>query len=547
VMPQTREHFDICRLLDIKSGIIVITKSDLVDDEILELVSLEATELVKETFLDGAPIISVSSLTRSGLDKLRDALASAASRVPRRDARHVCRLPIDRSFSIKGFGTVVTGTLASGTITEGSEIELLPDRRRLRVRGVQSHGKQVKSATSGRRTAVNLGGIDHHEIERGMTLSEPGVLEPAQIFDVQVEMLADAPRALRSRQRVRVHLGTAEILARVAVVGGRSIEPGESGFAQLRLESIAIATLGDRFIIRNYSPQVTIGGGIVIRPTTEKFRTRDSETYREFLDALYNADGDGEILIELVRHFREKGIEASEIRAVTGWTEETMRSALAAVSSEIASEDGVFIAKQDLGELGANVLETVQRHLSIYRLSGSVPLPVVRSGRLGKLRPQIERAVLAALVSDGKITVEGDSISLPGHGAQLSAGETRAVVCIREKLSSAGLEVPKTDEMIATVASETGIDRVTVQKLLSQLTSSGDVLKINNEFCFQAEAVTALVEKVRDYAATSADRLIDVAKFKELTGLSRKYAIPLLEYLDQRKVTARKGEKRLII
>jgi selenocysteine-specific elongation factor len=547
VMPQTREHFDICRLLDIRNGIIVITKSDLVDAEMLELVRLEAAELVENTFLDGAPMVAASSRTGDGLEELRSALIDAALHVPKRDDRHVSRLPIDRSFAIKGFGTVVTGTLLSGSITEGSEIELLPVGRRLRVRGVQSHGKHVEAATSGRRTAVNLGGIDHHEIERGMLLSEPGVLEPAQILDAHIDMLAGAPRPLRSRHRVRVHLGTAEILARVAIIGGQSIEPGQRGFVQLRLESTTAATLGDRFILRSYSPQVTIGGGVILRPTTEKFRARDVGSRRAFLERLYNATTDGEVLTELVRHNGEKGISASDVRSVTGWAEQTLRSAHAVVSDEIATLDDVLIAQKDLDRLSSDVLETVRQYLSSNRISGAVPLQSIRSERLKSLRPQIERAVLAALASANKIIIEGDSVRLPGHTAQLSDAETSAVDTFRNMLSAAGLEVPKTDELISNVARETSIDLKTAQKLFSQLLASGELLKISNEFCFQTAAIEKLIAHLHEYADRSTDRLIDVAKFKDLTGLSRKYAIPLLEYLDQRKITARKGEKRIII
>ena len=233
IMPQTREHFDICRLLQIKNGLVAVTKKDMVDDEMLELVRTEVTEFVAGTFLDDSPIIAVSSRTGEGIDDLRDALAAAAARVTTLPDTQITRLPIDRSFAVKGFGSVVTGTLISGKIGEGDELELFPVRRKLRVRGVQSHGEKVNEAHSGRRTAVNLVGIEHHSVERGMLLAEPNSVESFQIFDAEVEILSDA-KPLKTRQRVRLHIGTAEILARVAVIGGDTVAAGEKGFVQFR-------------------------------------------------------------------------------------------------------------------------------------------------------------------------------------------------------------------------------------------------------------------------------------------------------------------------
>jgi selenocysteine-specific elongation factor len=230
VMPQTREHFEICRLLGISNGIVVLTKADLVDAETLELAELDAAELVAGSFLENAPVIAASSVTGSGLDELRNSLIAVASARPTRNDRHIPFLPIDRSFVLKGFGTVVTGTLSGGELTTGADIEILPQGRRVRIRGLQTHGRTVEAARPGQRTAVNLAGIDHHEIERGMVLVPPSRLRPTQIFDAHVEVLAECKRPLRTRQRVRVHIGTAEILARVAVLEpAGEIAPGLGG------------------------------------------------------------------------------------------------------------------------------------------------------------------------------------------------------------------------------------------------------------------------------------------------------------------------------
>ncbi|MBA2503721.1 MAG: selenocysteine-specific translation elongation factor, partial [Pyrinomonadaceae bacterium] len=259
VMPQTREHFDIVRLLDIKSGLVVLTKTDMVDDELLALVRVEVEELVDGSFLENAPIIPTSARNRTGLDELKNALGEIARDMPPRESKTIARLPVDRAFTMRGFGAVVTGTLVSAEITEGSEMELLPEAVRVRVRGIQTHSRKVGRAEAGQRTAVNLGGVEASAIERGMVLTQPARLRPAQVIDARIEVLPDAPRSLRSRQRVRVHAGAAEVLARVAVLEeAGEIKPGAAGFAQIRLERPVAIVLGDRFILRSYSPQRTI-------------------------------------------------------------------------------------------------------------------------------------------------------------------------------------------------------------------------------------------------------------------------------------------------
>src|ERR1044071_9366187 len=287
VMPQTREHFEICRLLGVKHGLIVLTKKDLVDEEMLALVCEEASELVAGSFLETASVVSVSSRTSEGVEELKSTLREIAAQVPARSEDFITRLPIDRAFTMSGFGAVVTGTLIGGAIAEGDELELLPTAQHVRVRGLQVHGAKVKQATAGQRTAVNLTGIETSELERGMVLTPPHRLRPTQILDGRATLLDDAPRALRSRQRVRMHIGAAEVLARVRVLEeSGEIKPGASGFIQLRLEAPIVGVLGDRFILRSYSPQHTIAGGIIVDPFPLKHRGRELADARARLNAL---------------------------------------------------------------------------------------------------------------------------------------------------------------------------------------------------------------------------------------------------------------------
>jgi selenocysteine-specific elongation factor len=329
VMPQTREHFEICRLLGLKHGLVVLTKKDLVDAETLELAHLDAAELVAGSFLETAPVVEVSAVTGDGIDDLKRELLAAAERVPERTADRITFMPIDRSFTVKGFGAVVTGTIASGGIAEGTELEILPDGRKVRVRGVQTHGRKVANAAAGQRTAVNLGGIDHSEIERGKVLSEPGILQPTQMFAAEVEVLADAPKALKTRQRVRVHIGTAEVLGRVLVVNDTAeIAPGSTGFIQLTLETPVACVMGDRFILRRYSPQSTIAGGRVLVPHIPKLRRKDIDAAAKRLSALVQAgDNKAAIVHQFIESSGDGGRSLSELQTATGWTRSVLTEA----------------------------------------------------------------------------------------------------------------------------------------------------------------------------------------------------------------------------
>ena len=550
IMPQTREHFDICRLLRVERGLVAITKTDLVDEEMLEIVRAEVSEFVSGTFLDRAPIVGVSSRNGEGIEELRNALAATASSVKPRTSLHVARLPIDRSFAVKGFGSVVTGTLASGEIREGDEVELLPEGRRLRVRGVQSHGRKVTEANSGRRTAVNLAGIDHHEVRRGMLLTEPDVLCPAQSFDAEVEVLSDSAGPLRTRQRIRVHIGTAEVLARVVVVAGPLIHPGEKGFAQLRLESPVAAILGERFIVRSYSPQETIAGGSILGSSEARFRRRNAPELSEILLSLSAALTDpSETLRLLIERSADRGQSRAEIRAITGWSNNTVDEAIAKLKAGdlILDSSGVYSSRANVALLERRVLRFVECMHEADRVAQAIPLEKVRADVFRSVRPEVEKAVLNILTSGGKLAVEGDAVRLVGRAARLSESEGAALTHLRNTFETAGLDVPKPDDIIENSASNTGADKEAVKKLFQQLLSSGELVRVNPEIVISSKILDGLIERVRVFADRSPDRLIDVAKFKEIAGVSRKYAIPLLEYFDQRRITARRGDKRLVI
>jgi selenocysteine-specific elongation factor len=417
VMPQTREHFDSCRLLGISKGLVVITKKDLVDEELLELVQAEARELTAGSFLEDAPVVSVSSRTGAGIEELKQTLREIGSLAPARSADFVTRLPIDRSFTMRGFGAVVTGTLIAGQINEGDELELLPAGMRVRVRGLQVHGTQVKHAFAGQRTAVNLGGIDATAVERGMTLAPVARLRPTQVVDTRVQLLDTAARALRSRQRVRMHIGAAEVLARVRVLEeDGEIKPGQQGLVQFRTEAPIVAVLGDRFIIRAYSPQQTIGGGEVLNPFASRHRGRDLADARERLGALANADRPTQLAL-FAAGAGHAGLPRAGLRAQTGWTDQVIEVAAkqALAGGAVADVEDTLINRESFAELKRMVSEEVAAHHQREPLSRGLAREVLRERCFGHSPPELFRAVLSELEKEGSLLAEKDIVRRREH------------------------------------------------------------------------------------------------------------------------------------
>ncbi|HVS82782.1 MAG TPA: selenocysteine-specific translation elongation factor [Pyrinomonadaceae bacterium] len=548
VMPQTREHFDICRLLGVRQGLVVITKKDLVDEDLLQLVRAEAQEFVAGSFLEGAPIITVSSRTGDGIDELKTALRVTGQQAPSRSSDFVTRLPIDRSFTMRGFGAVVTGTLIAGEISEGEELELLPAGSRVRVRGVQVHGAPVARAFAGQRTAINLGGVEAAEIERGMTLTLPARLRPAQIIDAQIQMLADAPRALRSRQRVRVHLGAAEVFGRVRVLeDGGEIKPGANGLAQLRFELPVVGVLGDRFIIRSYSPSRTIGGGMILDAFAIKHRSRDVTAVRARLETLLGGDRARQVSV-FVENATLDGLCRAAIAARTGWRDEVIGEAAtqALATGAIVDAEGIFVSQRILEELKRLVVEEVAAHHQREPLSRGFGKEILRERHFAHAPPEIFRAVLNQLEQAGALVSEKDIVRARAHTRELSDADAQMRARLEKAYQDAALAAPSMSEAFA----RAGIGAAAQphgRKILQLLIDSGILVRVQGEMFFHRGALDDLTKKLREYAARNSDPSIDVPAFKELAGISRKYAIPLLEYLDRQRVTRREGNRRVIL
>ena len=549
VMPQTREHFDICKLLGIKSGIVVITKTDLVDAEMLSLVEDDAAELSSHSFLESAPVVAVSSRTGAGLTELKEKLKEVARRVPARSTELVTRLPIDRAFSMKGFGPVVTGTLISGEIAEGAELELLPKKLTVRVRGTQVHGKAVARAVAGQRTAVNLAGVDVAQLERGMVLAEPRTLRTTQIIDVRIDVLPNAPRGVRSRSRVRLHLNAAEVLARVRVLDHPSeIGSGKSGLAQLRLE-VPISTVhGDRFILRSYSPAETIAGGVIVDPFAVKHRGKEMGQTRSRMNRLIEANR-VEKIVAFVEMSELGGRTVDELIATTGLKREVISdlTSQGIEQGDVVEAGGLLLSTSSLARLSQGVLSELENHHKREPLARGMLRETLREKVFTHSPPELFAAVIQKLEASGQLVAEKDIIRASSHKVDLSEKDSRLREKLEEVYREAGVECPSIDDALVR-AGVTGPQRVQARKVLQLLIEDRVILRVQNEMFMHSSVLDELKVKLLDHASRhEPERLIDVAGFKDLAGVSRKYAIPLLEYFDREKVTRRAGDKRIIL
>jgi len=543
IKPQTREHFDICRLLGIPRGIIAITKSDLVNTDALGLVRLEIEEFVRGSFLEAAPIVAVSARTGAGLEALKQELLRVARAVPAKDETRRFRLPIDRAFAMKGFGTVVTGTLVSGSVNVEDEAELYPAGKIVRIRGLRSGGNKIARAVAGQRTAANLAGAEREEIERGMALAPPGIFAATARVDARVTLLSSA-RPLKNRARVHFHQGTAEAIAEVILLDGDAeMAPGESGFVQLRLDARILVLPGDRFILRQFSPVVTIGGGVVLDARPSRHRRNDPGV-KLFLETLERGARD-EILGALAEA-SSRVLTLRSIESRTGWMETEIREAATKLAASgrarILAEQPLTIVSMRLAEeCAAAVRKVIEDFHKANPLLPGIPKQELR-GRAGNPGGEMFQAVLDDLVKARAVIVSGDVVQRAGREIVLSAEEVRAKELIEREFEGAGLAVPS----FATVLEKLPVERQRAQKILQILLREKTLIKIAEDLVFHRTAIARLREMLGKYRKERGQRL-PIGAFKELTGVTRKYAIPLLEYLDREHVTRRAGDERVIL
>jgi selenocysteine-specific elongation factor len=536
IKPQTREHFDICRLLAIRRGVTVLTKSDAVDAETLEVVRLEVEDYVRGSFLDPAksPIVAVSSLTGAGLDKLKSALAQVASEVAAKDSAALARLPIDRVFTMKGFGTVVTGTLVAGTIRKEEELEVFPVRKRVRVRGAQVHGSPAEAAVAGQRTALNLAGLSTEDLARGMTLATANTFRSTSRVDALLSILPSA-KPFKDGARVHFHAYTTETIAEARLYGAKQMKPGTEAYVQLRFAEPILLLPGDRFIVRQFSPVVTIGGGLVLdaSPTLRKQRLEDTTA---FLNTLRNGSPEQVLAARAAR----RGAIGMRLDAIPG--EMNIRpedAAKLAAQSALVRCDQILVAPAAYAEAKVNSLQALKKFHDANPLVAGMSKEELRD-RVS-LGPEVFYSVLGKLTEEKKLEVTGELVRLFGRGVVMKDEEAESKKIIEQAFASAGLKVPSLKEVLAGLK----VDKIRAQKIVTLLLRDKVLIKISEELVFHQSALIDLRHKITALK-TSAPK-IDVARFKDMTGVSRKYAIPLLEYLDRERITRRVGDERIIL
>lgn len=541
IKPQTREHFDICRLLAIPRGIVVLTKSDSVDADTLEVVRLEIEDFLRGSFLDPqqTPTVAVSAITGQGIDELKRELARIASEVGSKNASTLPRLPIDRAFVIKGFGTVVTGTLVAGTIRREQELEIHSTGKRARARGIQVHGSSTDQAHAGERTAINLAGLSADELARGMTLTEPGMLQATRQINARLQLLPDA-KALKHLSRVHLHCFTSETIAQVRLLEGKQLEPGNNVFVQLRTADPLLVIPGDHFIIRQFSPVITIGGGVVLDALPVRRNTRDIKATSEFLAKLEQATLADALVLRTERR-GVAGLNRSDGVKETGHTRQEIDTQVQLLleSGRLLAAGDVLLAKAPALEAAKKLLSELDKFHKNNSLAQGMAKETLRD-TLG-IGEGVFSFLLAQLSAGKKVEVVGEQVRLAGKGVAMNADEQRARNTIEQAFSSAGLKVPLLKDVLASLS----IDRTRSQKIMTLLLREGVLVKLGDELVFHRAALEQLRRTIT--AEKSKIPKMDVGRFKDLLGVTRKHAIPLLEYLDRERVTRRIGDLREIL
>jgi len=539
----------------VKRGITVLTKSDAVDAEMLDVVRLEVEEFLRGTFLElpKAPIVAVSALAGAGLNELKEAIIAAAAEVKVRDSRALARLPVDRVFTMKGFGTVVTGTLISGTIGRDEELEIFPTGQRVRVRGVQVHGQTADNAVAGQRTALNLTGASTDDLARGMTLAPPATFAATRSVDVQLRLLSSAQRALKSRTRVHFHSHSMETVAEIVFhrsvqvnpslatsgkAGTWQLAPGSEAFARIKFPEAALLLPGDRFIIRQFSPVVTIGGGVVL--DAAPLPGFKQATVHALLQASA-ADDPVAILTTRIARRGYGGLTLAQAVTETGWRRDVIASRLAGPLAEklVLRFGDLLLDSAAQSALSKLLPEAVSVFHKKNPLVPGMSKEALRE-KFG-LSPEVFTAVTDSLMHEKKIEIAGDLVRLPGLGVVMKDEEAESKKKIEEVFAVAGLKVPALQDVISGLK----VDKARAQKIVTLLLRDKVLVKISEELVFHRTALEQLRRQIAGQKTKSPK--MDVAQFKELTGVSRKYAIPLLEYLDRERVTRRVGDVREIL
>ena len=540
IMPQTREHLEICELLEVRQGIVVLTKIDMVDDEWLELVKEDVAGYLSGTFLVDAPMVEVSSVTGEGLNDLIKILDELVNDLPARDSGYFFRLPVDRVFTMKGFGTVITGTTISGKIGVGDETTIYPQCINARIRGIQVHNNDVDEVQAGLRTAINLQGLEKAMIRRGNVVAYKDSLRSTYMIDVYFKLLSSAARRLKNRAKVRFHSGTTEIISTVVLLDRDELEKGDACFAQLRLDEPTAVLRGDRYVLRSYSPVRTIGGGTVLNALPTK-RKRFSQAVLSGMKSLH--EGNLDKIIELfISLGRFQGVEQKELQFLINLSEKKLDAALQALKAQnrviqYDKEGRVIIHADFLKKAEDEIVEIITKYHKDNPLKSGFLKEELRSRIKGARNPKLFNHIINRLVKGGIIVLEKELVRLKGHQVILAQDQKK----IRQKLENiygdAGLKPPYFKEVKADFAGN-------VEEVLEVMVKEGVLLKIKEDLYFHRKAVEDLEGRLVDFLKKNGE--ITTPNLKEITGASRKYTIPLIEYFDQTQLTVRVGDSRVL-
>lgn len=543
VMPQTREHLDILRLLGLHNGLVVLTKSDMVEPDWLELMQEEIREFVAGTFLEDAAIMPVSSKTGAGLEELKAELSLLAEGISPKKGDGPFRLPVDRVFTVAGFGTVVTGTLLSGEIKIGDELELLPARHRGRVRGIQAHGTRSDTGQAGQRLAVNLQGIDLDQAHRGDLVVPPDIFRTSRRVDVRLEHLASAPRNLRHRTTVRFHSGTSEVAAQIILLEQDLVEPGKVCYAQLRLENPQLLVSGDPYLIRSTSPAVTIGGGIVLDPFPPARRRRSEEA----LKLLYALDEtEHQKTCELiVNQSLLSGVTLDEVLLRSGiprrQAESALQTLLAAGSIvQMVREPRIFLSRTAVEQLKQILLDELTAFMTVNQIRDGIGKEELKTRIPKRSDQRFFAPLLAELEKEGKLQSDRDLVRLAGAARPETEQSSTTGIEISSLLDSSGIEPPTIKEM----SEKLGCTEKIIREHLSLFIRDGSISRVSSEIFYSSANLQKIEEQLIGHLKQKGE--ITPAEFRDLTGLSRKFMIPLLEYFDSQKITIRVGDKRVL-
>jgi selenocysteine-specific elongation factor len=534
VMPQTREHLDILRLLEIKQGIIVLTKRDLVDAELLELVAEDVREAVKGTFLEQAPLIAISSVTREGLPDLVQKLDEMLATTEAKDVTAFARLPIDRAFVRPGFGTVVTGTLVGGAIEEGDRLALLPLDLEVRVRGLQVHGEKVARAEAGQRVAVNLAGIERSDVQRGHVLCAPGFLQPTASFAARLHLLHSWPKEMKHGVRIHLHTGSSEVLGRILLLDREELQPGETAYVQIKTEEPLVVGRGDHYIVRAYSPVHTMGGGVVVEPHAHYKKSQSEQAVEEL--KVKETGGTGGVLAETLAKAGTNPLSVQELAKRSGIPPETIAMELPHMAQYVRElEGGLLIHRRGFGAFLEGVREYLETFYKQFPLRQGLAKEEVRR-KLG-IGGKEFAALLSAAEAAGDVIATRERVALANRAIVLNSGQAKIAEGVLAAIIQAGFNPLTVGELKERFKARD------TEELITYLTEQGKAVRVGDDLIMGSDVMAEGARRTREHLRGHGK--ITVAEFRDLLGTTRKYALPLLEWMDEQKITRRSGDERL--